>query len=117
MTRVESTLAVLLSPFGLVGCVLFYDTAVTKRPDIASLIGQPAQDAALGCCGPQGMIDAFEQATRTWAIERIHVERFIAPPIPVDPDAKPYSLVLARSKARLKLPPGHTMMSPLQGFG
>jgi vanillate O-demethylase ferredoxin subunit len=81
------------------------------------LIGQEAHDATLGCCGPAGMIDDFEQATRTWAIERIHVERFVAPPIPVDPDAKPYHLVLARSNHRIEVLPGQTMLSALRGFG
>jgi ferredoxin-NADP reductase len=117
MARGEPPLAGLLAPLVEAGQAVVYDTAVTKRPDIASLIGQPAQDAALGCCGPVGMIDDFEQATRTWAIERVHVERFVAPPIPFDPGAKPYLLVLARSNHRIDVHPGQTMLSALQGFG
>jgi ferredoxin-NADP reductase len=117
MARGEPPLAGLLAPFVQAGQVVVHDTAVVKRPNIAALIGEPAQDAALGCCGPEAMIDDFEQATRTWAVERIHVERFVAPPIPVDPDAKPYHLVLARSNDRIDVHPGQTMLSALQGFG
>jgi ferredoxin-NADP reductase len=117
IARGEPPLAGLLAPLVEAGQAVIYDTAVTGRPDIAALIGQEAKDAALGCCGPVGMIDAFEQATRTWAVERIHVERFVAPPIPVDPDAKPYYLVLARSNDRIHVQAGQTMLSALQGFG
>jgi ferredoxin-NADP reductase len=117
LARGEPPLAGLLAPLVEAGQVVVYDTAVTKRPDLASLIGQPAQDAALACCGPAAMLDDFEQATRHWADELIHVERFVAPPIPVDPDAKPYYLVLARSNDRIDVRPGQTMLSALQDFG
>jgi len=117
VARGEPPLAALLAPFVEAGQAVVYDTAVSKRPDIAALIGQPAQDVALGCCGPEGMIDDFEQATRNWAGEHIHVERFVAPPIPIDLDAKPYRLVLARSNHQIDVHPGQTMLAALQGFG
>jgi vanillate O-demethylase ferredoxin subunit len=117
MARGEPPLAGILAPFVAAGQVVVHDTAATKRPDIAALIGQPAQDAALGCCGPKAMIDDFERATRDWAGEHVHVERFVAPPLPLDPNAKPYHLVLARSNHRIDVRPGQTMLSALQGFG
>jgi vanillate O-demethylase ferredoxin subunit len=117
MARGRPPLAGLLAPFVKAGQVVVHDTAVTKRPDIAALIGQPAQDAALGCCGPESMIDDFERATRTWPDDRVHVERFVAPPLPLDPNAKPYHLVLARSNHQIDVGPGQTMLSALQGFG
>jgi ferredoxin-NADP reductase len=117
MARGKPPLAGVLAPHVESGQVVVHDTAVTKRPDIASLIGQPAQGATLGCCGPKGMIDDFEQATRSWDRKQVHVERFVAPPLPVDPDAKPYRLVLARSNHQIDVHPGQTMLAALQGFG
>jgi vanillate O-demethylase ferredoxin subunit len=117
MARGEPPLARLLAPFVRTGQAVVHDTAATGRPNIAALIGQPAPDAALGCCGPQGMIDDFERATRDWARERIHMERFVAPLLPVDPDANPYHLVLARSNRRIDVCPGQTMLSALLDFG
>jgi ferredoxin-NADP reductase len=117
MARGRPPLAGWLAPLAEAGQVAVHDTTATGRPDIAALIGTPAQDAALGCCGPEGMIDDFEQATRAWAAERLHVERFVAPPMPVDPDAKPYRLILARSNDQIHVRPGQTMLSALQEFG
>jgi len=117
IARGQTPLADLLTPFLEAGQVVVHNTAVTKRPNITSLIGQPAQDAALGCCGPAGMIDDFEHATRHWPGELVHVERFVPPPTPVDPNAKPYNLVLARSNDEIYVRPGQTMLSALQDFG
>ena len=117
LARGEPPLARLLAPFAQAGQLVVYDTASARRPSIAALIGRPLPDAALGCCGPAGMIDDFEQATRDWARERVHVERFVAPPPAIDPDARPYHLVLARSGAQICVRPGQTMLSALQHFG
>ena len=117
MARGEPPLAGLLAPLAQAGQVVVYDTASTTRPNVAMLIGQPAPDAALGCCGPQAMIDDFEQATRDWASERVHVERFVPPQQQIDPNAKPYDLVLARSNGQIRVRPGQTMLSALQDFG
>jgi vanillate O-demethylase ferredoxin subunit len=117
MARGEPPLAGLLAPLVKAGQVIVHDTAATRRPDIASLIGQPVQDAALGCCGPESMIDDFERATRTWPDGRVHVERFVPPALPVDPNAKPYTLALSRSNLETRVEPGQTMLAALLGIG
>jgi ferredoxin-NADP reductase len=117
MARGAPPLAGLLAPFVASGQAVVHDTAVAPRPSLATLVGEPSLDAALGCCGPQGMIDDFEQATRGWPSEALHVERFVPPPLVVDPDAKPYHLILARSKDRIEVGPGQTMLAALQDFG
>jgi vanillate O-demethylase ferredoxin subunit len=117
MARGEPPLAHLLAPLVRAGQVIVHDTAATRRPTIAALVGDPAADTALGCCGPQAMMADFEQATREWSSERIHVERFVAPPLPLDPNAKPYQLILARSNHRVDVRPGQTMLSALRDFG
>jgi vanillate O-demethylase ferredoxin subunit len=117
MARGEPPLAGLLAPLQKSGHLVIHNTAVARRPEIAALVGRPFSDVGLGCCGPQSMIDDFEQATRDWPDERVHVERFVPPALPVDPNAKPYRLVLARSKDQIDVGPGQSMLSALQGFG
>jgi vanillate O-demethylase ferredoxin subunit len=106
-----------LAPLVESGHVIIHDTAATARPDIAALIGAPLPGTAVACCGPESMIDAFERASHDWPAERVHVERFVPPPLVVDPDAIPYTLVLARAKIEVDVPLGKTMLSALLDVG
>jgi vanillate O-demethylase ferredoxin subunit len=117
MARGEPPLANLLAPHLKAGNVIVHNTAIAARPDVASFIGRTRTDEALGCCGPESMIDDFEQATRDWADERVHIERFVPPPLPVDPNAKPYTLTLARSHLEVAVTAGQTMLSALLDAG
>lgn len=110
-------LAKLLAPLMKAGQVVVHDTSVAARPDITALIGPPQPGVALACCGPAGMIDDFEQASRDWPADCVHIERFVPPPLPVDPDAKPYILALARSQLEILVAPGQTMLSALTEMG
>ncbi|SEH41039.1 PDR/VanB family oxidoreductase [Tardiphaga sp. OK245] len=117
IARGEPPLADLLAPLRKSGHVVIHDTSAGGRPDIAALVGRPLSDVALACCGPDGMIDDFEQASRDWPADRVHIERFVPPPLPVDPDAKPYVLALAKSKREITVAAGQTMLSALTDIG
>jgi vanillate O-demethylase ferredoxin subunit len=117
MTRGEPPLQALLTPLLQTGHVVVYDTTRSRRPSIASLIGKPAPGHAVGCCGPESMLDDFEQATRDWPAERVHIERFVPPALPVHPSARPYTLALSRSKLELRVEPGQTMLAALLSLG
>jgi len=117
MARGQPPLADLLVPMLKTGHVFIHDTATTGRPDLASLVGDHMPDIGLACCGPQGMIADFERATKDWPEVRVHVERFVAPPLPVDPDAKPYTLALSRSGREIHVRAGQSMLSALQEGG
>ena len=117
IARGEPPLADLLAPLCKSGHVVIHDTSSGQRPDIAALVGRPLSDVALACCGPDGMIDDFEQASRDWPADRVHIERFVPPPLPVDPDAKPYVLALAKSKREITVAAGRTMLSALTDIG
>jgi ferredoxin-NADP reductase len=106
----------LLAPLMESGHVVIHDTSATPRPDIAALIGAPSS-GAIACCGPQGMLDAFELESREWPADLVHVERFVPPPLVVDPDAIPYTLVLARAKIEIDVPLGKTMLAALLDVG
>jgi ferredoxin-NADP reductase len=117
IARGAPPLAHLLGPLLRSGHLVVHDTAATARPDIAALVGRPLSDVGLGCCGPESMIEDFEQASRDWPASRVHIERFVPPPLPVDPDARPYTLALARSKLEIPVAAGQTMLSALLGVG
>ena len=102
---------------GAVGHLVMHDTSVQPRPELSTLIGRPDTKVGLGCCGPESMLDTFEQASRDWAPHLVHIERFVPPPIPVDPNAKPYALVLSRSKLETIVAPGQTMLSAIHDLG
>jgi vanillate O-demethylase ferredoxin subunit len=117
IARGEPPLAELLAPLCKSGHLVIHDTSSGQRPDIAALVGRPLSDVALACCGPDGMIDDFEQASRDWPADRVHIERFVPPPLPVDPDAKPYVLALAKSQREIIVAAGQTMLSALIDIG
>jgi ferredoxin-NADP reductase len=117
MARGEPPLRSLLAPFVKTGNVVMHDTARSGRPDIASLVGLPTPGLAVGCCGPESMLDDFERATRDWPGERVHIERFVPPALPVDPNVKPYTLALSRSKLETRVERGQTMLAALVSLG
>lgn len=117
VARGAPPLARLLGSLQESGHVAVHDTAATARPAIDALIGSPALDTALACCGPAGMLEDFEQATRAWPSERIHLERFVPPPLVVDPDARPFTLVLARSRREIPLSLGESILAALRSIG
>lgn len=117
MARGTPPLAALLAPLVKSGHVVIHDTAAGPRPDVAMLVGRPLADVGLACCGPDGMIDDFEQASRDWPAEHVHIERFVPPPLPVDPDAIPYTLVLARTRKEIEMAAGQSMLATLTDAG
>ena len=117
LARGEPPLKALLAPLLKTGHVVVYDTTRSRRPAVASLIGKPISGHAVGCCGPESMIDDFERATRDWPDQRVHIERFVPPVLPVDPNARPYTLALSRSKLEMRVDPGQTMLAALVNLG
>lgn len=117
LARGKPPLAHLLAPLERSGHLVLHDTATAARPDIAALVGRPSRGMAIACCGPASMIDDFEQASRDWPEERVHIERFVPPVLPADPDARPYTLALSRSKIETRVDPGQTMLAALLSLG
>jgi vanillate O-demethylase ferredoxin subunit len=107
----------LLAPLIDAGLLVLHRTSENGRPDIATLIGPATPGTAVGCCGPESMIGDFERATTDWPAECVHVERFVAPTLAVDPNAKPYTIALARSQAEVPVRAGQSMLAALEEFG
>jgi ferredoxin-NADP reductase len=117
VARGAMPLARQLAPLLAEGCIVRHDTRERGRPDIAALLGEVREDTVIGCCGPETMIADFERAAKDWPKANVHIERFVPPPLALDPNARPYTLVLARSGAEIEVRAGQTMLSALEDFG
>jgi ferredoxin-NADP reductase len=107
----------LLAPLMAEGRVILHRTSDAGRPNLAALLGEATSGTAVGCCGPEGMIDDFERATLGWPSGTVHIERFVAPKLALDPDAKPYTIALARSGKEIFVNAGQSMLAALQESG
>lgn len=83
--------------------------------DLAPIIAGAAPHAHLYCCGPEPMLQAFERATAAWPIEQVHLERFSGvEPLPADGG---FTVELARSKRRITVPPGQSILDAIRAAG
>ena len=85
-----------------------------KVLDIAAVL-EAAADEHLYCCGPRPMLEAFEQATKDLARERVHVEYFTAKEPPAVEGG--FKVVLAKSGREFSVPPGKTILDTLLDAG
>ena len=51
------------------------------RLGLQSVLAEPNDDTLVYCCGPEGLLEAVEEACRPWPADTLHVERFSATPI------------------------------------
>ncbi|MBW7971072.1 PDR/VanB family oxidoreductase [Bradyrhizobium sp. BR 10289] len=117
IVREEVPLAAHLGALIEAGRVVVHRTSRTGRPDLAALVGEAGSETLVACCGPGGMTDDFERVTAAWPAANVHIERFVAPPPVIDPDAKPFTLSLARSGTEIQVRAGQTMLAALQEGG
>jgi ferredoxin-NADP reductase len=96
--------------------VRLYNTLVDPLPDIDDIVHSGGNDAHAFCCGPSGMLDAFEKAVSSWHDDRKHVERFTAPKLVPSLTAAPYTLVLARSNEETTVHPETGLLHALESM-
>lgn len=99
------------------GKAVMHDTTRVARPDLRALVGNPRANVRVACCGSTGLVESFEQAVSDWPEEQIHIERFVPPPLRIDPDARPYTLVLAKAGISIDVPAGQTVLGALRDMG
>ena len=94
---------------------LYFDQAPGGGPlPLKRLIADAAPSTHLYCCGPTGMLDAFERFAAGRDEETVHLERF-AGTAPVA--GKGFELVLQRSARTLRVAEGQTILQTLIGAG
>lgn len=92
----------------------FDDEAGGNPLDLAQVLASAPKQAHLYCCGPAGMLAAYERATSAWPAERVHLERFAAAQAA---DASSFEVVLARSGRTLKVPASQSILDVLLDHG
>jgi vanillate O-demethylase ferredoxin subunit len=117
IVRDEVPLAAHLTSLIDEGSAVVHRTSRAGRPDLAELVGDVGFETLVACCGPESMTDDFERVTAAWPAANVHIERFVVPPPVIDPDAKPFTLSLARSGTEIQVRAGQTMLSALQEGG
>lgn len=83
--------------------------------DLQALVNAVPSDAHLYCCGPAGMLRAFESAVAGCPAGQVHVEHF-APVVPAAQDGG-FTIVLARSRREIAVPGGKSILDALLDEG
>jgi vanillate O-demethylase ferredoxin subunit len=86
-----------------------------KMLDIAALVNAAPPNAHLYCCGPSGMLAAFEAATAALPRSRVHLEYFTSKETPATEGG--FTVVLAKSRREFAVPPGKTILETLLDAG
>ena len=83
--------------------------------DVAAIVRAAPEEAHLYCCGPTPMLEAFTAAARSRPAERVHLEYFSSAVAPAVESG--FIVELARSKVRVEVPPGQTILEALRARG
>ena len=84
--------------------------------DLAGLMLRTPADAHVYCCGPAPMLAAFLSLASARPPDHVHVERFSSD-VPAARATAGFHVELARSKRRVYVAPGHTIVDALRGEG
>lgn len=103
-----------LTPYVTKGQVILHPTDKESIKPLKEYLGQPNEKTLVACCGPEGMLDAFEETTKNWPASSVHIERFVAPKVEVPKGTVPYELVLSKSKKSIQVPAETTVLQALR---
>ncbi|WP_417251887.1 PDR/VanB family oxidoreductase [Castellaniella sp.] len=106
----------MLQPAFSAGRVQLYDTRREDPPHLGSILKQYEDNAKVFCCGPGGMLDAFENLVADWPDDRKHIERFVAPKFVPDANAHRYRVVLAKSGREKEVLPEVGLLATLESM-
>jgi ferredoxin-NADP reductase len=83
------------------------------------ILGEPADDALVYCCGPEGLLAAAEQRCAAWPPGALHLERFTPrpQPEPVAGGQAAFEVVCQRSGLTVTVPPGKSIIDALDEQG
>lgn len=98
------------------GRVRLYNTLLEPLPDLQAIAHSAGAEARAFCCGPAGMLDAFERAVASWPEDRKHVERFTAPKLAPTLTSVPYTVVLAKSQKEATVHPETGLLHALESL-
>lgn len=98
---------------------LHLDEEAGGPPDLLALLRPQKPDTHFYCCGPQPMLQAFEQACATLGFKNVHVERFSAAPAVADPapTQASYTVELRKSGRTLEVSSARPLLDSLLEAG
>lgn len=107
-----------LAEWAHTGRIWIYDTAKVARPSWDELLGRgPAPGLHAYCCGPQAMLDGFEQTTTSWPAGTSSIEHFVPPTPPAAEGAKRYILCRSTTGAEMEVEAGGSLLAALWELG
>ncbi|HYQ62576.1 PDR/VanB family oxidoreductase [Actinophytocola sp.] len=90
----------------------------TGRLKLDRLLGRPRPGTAVYCCGPESLLAAVEEHCRAWPPGSLHVERFGPRAVTGrDREETAFEVELARSRRRLAVPPGKSILRAVEQAG
>jgi phthalate 4,5-dioxygenase reductase component len=84
--------------------------------DLWPILEKPTA-AHVYCCGPRPLLEAVRDMTGHWSPAAIHFESFIDAAAAAKPGDKAFTVVLAKSGARIEVPPGVSILEAMRGEG
>ncbi|WP_214368780.1 PDR/VanB family oxidoreductase [Pseudonocardia sp. H11422] len=85
--------------------------------DLDAVLGAPAADTLVYCCGPTGLIEALEIRCRAWTLGALHVERFTAAPVVTDGADTAFDVVCERSGLTVSVAPEQSVLEAVGNAG
>ncbi|MEU1302274.1 PDR/VanB family oxidoreductase [Streptomyces shenzhenensis] len=79
-------------------------------PDLAGYLGAPDEKTLVYCCGPEPMLTAVEDLSRTWPAGTLRTERFQAAQLPSDTVDSAFDIVLSSSDVTLRVPADRSIL-------
>jgi len=101
---------------GLRGLFTGYDTTISSRPDLVSLLSRQPVGSHVYVCGPASLIDDVVASATSlgWPKHHVHFERFQPPP---QTTARPFVAKLAKTGREIHVPAEATLLDVLEREG
>jgi phthalate 4,5-dioxygenase reductase subunit len=69
------------------------------------------------CCGPRPMLEAVRDMSGHWPASAVHFESFVDAAAAQRPEDRAFTVVLAKSGARIEVPPGISILEAMRARG
>jgi phthalate 4,5-dioxygenase reductase subunit len=84
--------------------------------DLWPILEKPG-NAHIYCCGPRPLLEAVRDMTGHWSPSAVHFESFLDAQAQAKPEDKPFTVVLAKSGARIEVAPGLSILDAMRAAG
>jgi len=97
--------------------VIHHDGGEPARSlDLWPLLEKPTR-AHIHCCGPRPLLEAVRDMSGHWPASAVRFESFVDAAAAERPEDRAFTVVLARSGARIEVPPGRSILEAMRANG